>query len=90
MFLPNEIVKKVHSEAPLPECDLCRTEDVLLTSDQGMQTDQVRNKDESLQTECYDGHMCFLLPGKHPFLFAPRNQGHFARSVCNSATKISY
>ena len=49
-----KIVKKVHSEDPLPESDLCQTEDVLLTSDQGMQTEQVRNKDESLQTECYE------------------------------------
>ncbi|CAH3185352.1 unnamed protein product, partial [Porites evermanni] len=47
-------LNKDHSEDTLPESDLCQTEDVLLTSDQGMQTDfyeQVQNKDESLQTE---------------------------------------
>ena len=50
-------LNKDHSEDTLPESDLCQTEDVLLTSDQGMQTDfyeQVQNKDESLQTECYE------------------------------------
>ena len=50
-------LNKDHSEDTLPKSDLCQTEDVLLTSDQGMQTnfyEQVQNKDESLQTECYE------------------------------------
>ena len=51
------LINKDFSEDPLAESDLCQTEDVLVTSDQGVQTDfyeQVQNKDESLQTECYE------------------------------------
>ena len=77
MFLPKKLsrnqgyVKKIEdvhlllnkdrSEDTLPESDLCQTEDVLLTSDQGMQTDfyeQVQNKDESLETECSETVIC--------------------------------